>query len=73
MIKIIKGINRWGNEYSDFLTGVLIGMFFVTLILLALDKPKTKYDLNNDGVVDIKDMLIVQKYILDNEGCECNE
>lgn len=59
-------------EKIEFIIGVGIGLLFALMVSITLDtKKEYKYDLNNDGAVDIKDMLIVQQYILDNEGCEC--
>lgn len=52
------------NKVSWFLLGVYLGIYLVFIFLAA--RPAS-YDLNNDGTVDIKDMLIIQKYIIEQE------
>lgn len=43
---------------------ILIIILETTLLFLFLLQDKR--DVNNDGNIDIKDMLIIQKYILDS-------
>ena len=40
--------------------GLILGLFIGYLVYCD---PKYKYDLNNDGKVDVLDMLRLQKYI----------
>ena len=55
------------NKHCELLLGFFLCLLVVTLSLTLYQEPKHEYDINNDGVVDIKDMLVIQKYILDNE------
>lgn len=55
------------NKHCELFIGFFLCLLGVTLTLALYKEPKHEYDLNNDGVVDIKDMLVIQKYILDNE------
>lgn len=73
MSKVFEQFYEWSNEHFELFVGAIIGVLIMAAIYTPSDEPQYKYDLNEDGVIDIKDMLLVQEYILENEGCECDE
>jgi hypothetical protein len=57
---------------AGFLKGVILFLLFMILILhlSLMNKCKVKeyheYDLNKDGVVDLRDLIKLQKYLIEN-------
>lgn len=66
----MRAISEFLNKHYELLLGYFLCLMGVLITLALYKEPKHEYDLNNDGVVDIKDMLVIQKYILDNEEVE---
>lgn len=54
-----------------FILGIKIGIIFIvgfiTGILMIMYSKPIRYDLNNDGEINLTDMVILRNYILDNE------
>ena len=46
---------------------------FVIILLIFINTFKNKYDINNDGKVDILDLLKLQKYIVERDDNKCKK
>ena len=45
----------------------------VIILLIFINTFKNKYDINNDGKVDILDLLKLQKYIVERDDNKCKK
>lgn len=53
------------NKFKKFFILIIIILYFIGFILLIKQEiSKSKYDINKDGKIDIKDLLELQKYII---------
>ncbi len=48
-------------------------LVFVIILLIFINMFKNKYDINNDGKVDILDLLKLQKYIVERDDNKCKK
>lgn len=54
---------------NGFKAGALVVIGFIMGILVAQDKT-IKYDLNNDGKINLTDIVILRNYIMEEENGE---
>lgn len=48
-------------------------LVFVIILLIFINTFKNKYDINNDGKVDILDLLKLKKYIVERDDNKCKK
>ena len=56
------------KEILLIMSGIVIGFAIGSIsLILIMNTPKVKYDLNDDGKVNILDLIKLRNYILDGE------